>query len=122
MFSYTFFEKRIVLAAPPPGEKKFLIGKGRNAWPFEIQLPALAPPTFTATQDSQLKFPAVSFTAQASLNKSLFSLTGQKTIIFRPLVLIDRGPAAACSQVRFYFIMLTIVKNSLIEIDNSAQS
>jgi hypothetical protein len=43
---HKFFQKRIILATPSSGEKKFVVTKDQNTWLFETELHTSAPPTF----------------------------------------------------------------------------
>jgi hypothetical protein len=96
---HVFFQKLIILATPPAGEKKFVVTKNQNTWPFEIESPTSAPLTFTVFQNLNPKHPAVSFTVEASIRTSFSGLNDRKNIIFRPSVLINIRTAVSCSKV-----------------------
>jgi hypothetical protein len=97
---YIFFQDLIVLAKPPPGEKKLLVCKGSNTWSFEIKLPTNAPPTFALPQNIYQNHPVVHFKVEANIEKTFSDLIDRKYIIFRPLVTIESPTLVSWTKVR----------------------
>ena len=61
---------------------------GKNSWPFEIQSPTHAPPTFEIPHIFHKNHPAIEYSVVACLQESMFGITDTKKILFCPPILI----------------------------------